>query len=220
MKLYPSTLHFPFSAGADGRTSQVNWWDMVDRCSNLINLEKLDGRLVCFTSYGVFDKDSQLINAEERPDLWNVYSIIASDLKDTKFFAEDLYTIRSVEYWDITSYVYMFAACTRELWLSWDSVKFLADFYGLQTVPVINEYYQYKGTEEDFKKSIINLAKSPSNLVSFEAGTSEHCSMEGIITRNKSEFPIGSFNSNVLKYKSKDEDIIQGDVAKLIHQRK
>ncbi|MGB1217570.1 MAG: RNA ligase family protein, partial [Saprospiraceae bacterium] len=120
------------------------------------------------------------------------------DLGELEIFGENLYAIHSIEYTDLAEHFYVFAIRYKDVWLSWEEVEFIAAFYDFPTAPLLLE--ETPSSETEIKKTVIDLAVGKSLYDSVDAHTGEGCTMEGIVSRNKEEYPVADFKQNVFKY--------------------
>ena len=203
-KVYPKILNYPFSYPYRDDKVNNNWWKSFSNMSRIVNTEKLDGRNLCLSVRGIQDRSGTMIPLDECITLWNKYYLISEDIGDMEIFVEDLYYLHSIEYLDINTHSFVFAIRDKGKWLSWDIVKFIASYYGMKTVPEINQFKGNSLTEDEYKKQIFSLAHIPSAFVSFEPHTNSVIDMEGIVSRNAEEFDDSEFDMNVIKYRRVD----------------
>ncbi len=197
---YGRTYHYPFSPGttSDDRIN-YNWWENVSKIETLIHTEKLDGENTCLNQYGVFARS----HAAPTRHPWAGYlkerwSWMKNDLGELEIFGENLYAIHSIEYTDLENHFFIFGIRYLDVWLSWEEVEFIAEFFELPTVPVINEIIPEN--QNDFKEGVLEIVKESSMFDSIEAETQLPSTMEGVVTKNIKEFPVHDFAENVFKY--------------------
>lgn len=225
---YNRTYHYPFSQGAtnDDRINN-KYWDDLQIIDNVIHTEKLDGENTCINGYGVFSRS----HAAPTTHPWSSYlkekhSLIKKDLElnDIEIFGENLYATHSIKYTDLTEHFFVFGVRCLDKWLSWEEVKFYADFYEYNVVPELSS--KKSKDELIYKKDILELVKQPSIFGSIDNYTNEPCSREGIVTRNILEYSVDDFSKNVFKYVRKNhvktDEFWQKNWkrASLIHERK
>ena len=201
---YGRTFHYPFSPGTtnDDRIN-LDWWEDISKIKTVIHTEKLDGENTCLNQYGVFSRS----HAAPTLHPWANYlkerwSWMKNDLGDLEIFGENLYAIHSIEYTDLDEHFFIFGIRYLDIWLSWEEVEFYAAFFGLPTVPVLLE--EEPVDKMSFEASVLDIVKDVSTFDSVDNFTKEACSMEGIVSKNKDEYPVDDFKENVFKYVRKD----------------
>lgn len=202
---YGRTYHYSFSPGttSDDRINK-NWFDDMSKSNEVIDTEKLDGENTCQNGIGIFARS----HAAPTRHPWSEYlkpkfSVIQNDLKEgnIELFGENIYAIHSIIYPNIEHHFYLFGVRILDMWLSWEEVKWYADFFEFPTVPVIGERSMLDSTEDGIKDYIISEASKPSVFGSLQNGPEPvPCTMEGIVTRNKGEYPVDEMSKNVFKY--------------------
>ena len=197
---YGRTYHYPFSPGttSDDRINFGYWVD-VTKIESIIHTEKLDGENNCLSRYGVFARS----HAAPTTSAWTraireTWELIKNDLSDLEVFGENLYAIHSIEYKKLKHHYYVFAVRVKDVWLSWEEVKFYASMFDFPTVPELKTVKP--SNEASFIKEIIELASQPSVLGSHDIMTGNPCTREGIVTRNTSAYNVNDFEHNVFKY--------------------
>lgn len=184
---YPRTYHFPFSPGK-GSDDKVllDWKEHLDG-KYLVFTEKLDGGNTQINPRGVFARSVSGPTSHPSFDyLKSKWASIRADLENNRMtiFGENLYAIHSIEYTNLDSYFYVFAAKVDDKWLSWEDVKALASLYDWPTVPELP-------ADAHIEKAINHFMKEESSL----GGP-----REGIVVRNADSFSEDQFKYNVLKY--------------------
>jgi hypothetical protein len=199
---YSRTYHYSFSPGttSDDRINH-QWWEDINNIDNLVHLEKLDGENNCISKLGVFARS----HATQTHHKWSNYlkekqAIIKNDLGDLEVFGENLYAMHSIEYKELDSYFYVFAIRHHDTWLSWEEVKFYCQLLDFKTVPEIK--IELADSKEEYSKNIQLAVSNSSKFKSFENGKA--CNMEGLVTRNSSEFNVNDFSKNVFKWVRKN----------------
>lgn len=216
---YPRTYHYSFSPGStsDDRINE-NWYRDISKIKKVIDTEKLDGESTMLNGIGVFARS----HAAPTTHPWSSYlkskfSMIQSDLKDNEIeiFGENLYAKHSIIYPEIESHFYVFAVRHLDMWLSWEEVKWYAEFFDYPVVPEIRTYKSADTTKEEVTQSIITECAKPSIFGSLQNGTKiVPCTKEGIVTRNVEEYSVDDFKNNVFKY------VRKGHVTTDIHWSK
>lgn len=137
---YCRTLHAPISLGttSEDRIMPTGYLKAFVEMEDLVITEKLDGQNNCFNKYGVFARSHSApsIHPWDKP-LRERWELLKNDLNDLEIFGENMYAIHSIAYSKLESYFYVFAIREKEQWLSWEEVKFYADFFEFPTVPQI-----------------------------------------------------------------------------------
>ena len=202
---YCRTLHAPISLGttSDDRFMPAGYLNAFAQMQDLVLTEKLDGQNNCFNKYGVFARShaAPSVHPWDKP-LRERWQLLKNDLNDLEIFGENMYAIHSIAYSKLESYFYVFAIREKDQWLSWDEVKFYADFFDFPTVPEIEIKTKLKDYFVDNKNEnqilaewlTINLGMPWTESVETEGllgGYSPEngvsCS-EGFVMRNKNEF--------------------------------
>lgn len=199
---YGRTYHFPFSPGTtnDDRFNHTYWED-IQRIETLVHTEKLDGENNCLNRFGVFAR-SHVAPATSpwTSRLREHWELMKNDLGNIELFGENLYAVHSIAYRHIEEYYFIFAVRQMDKWLSWEEVKFYASMFDLPTVPELAIEPTTSLTKEALQLEIENWAQQESIFESFNPLTGEHCTREGVVTRNIREYPVGAFRHNVFKY--------------------
>lgn len=198
---YGRTYHYPFSQGttSDDRINH-NYWQHFSKISTLIHTEKLDGENNCLSRYGVFARS----HAAPTTSPWTrtlrqQWELLKNDLGNLEIFGENLYAIHSIEYQSIESHFFVFGIRLHDYWLSWEETAFYAQFFGFPTVPVL-ETIEMPKNQQIFEQNVHLHVSKPSAWGSVDTQTHQYCTMEGIVTRNKEEYPTSDFSNNVCKY--------------------
>lgn len=199
---YGRTYHYPFSPGttSDDRFNHTYWQD-INKFEQLLHTEKLDGENNCLNNMGVFARS----HAAPTTSPWTArlrerWALIKNDLGDVELFGENLYAIHSIEYKCIEEYYFIFAVRIKDMWLSWEEVKFYAALFDFPTVPELGTDNVSDLTEDSLKSKIITLAQEESVYGSLDPLARQECTREGVVSRNIEEFPVTNFQNNVFKY--------------------
>jgi len=206
---YGRTMHYDFSPGttSDDRINK-DWYSNILSIDEILDLEKLDGENQCLNGIGVFARS----HAAPTRHPWSnhfkeKYSTIKNDLKENniELFGENMYAMHSIIYPELDSHFYIFGVRCLDKWLSWEEVKWYADFFDYPIVPVIKDYKVKDYTENEIRTNVISQASKSSNFGSLQNGdTPLPCTMEGIVSRNKGEYEVDKMQQNVFKYVRKD----------------
>ncbi|WP_159566429.1 RNA ligase family protein [Budvicia diplopodorum] len=202
---YGRTFHYPFSPGttSDDRINH-QWWHDISLIERLVHTEKLDGENNCLNKYGVFARShgasTQSAWTQQIRQRWQ---LIKDDLGDIEIFGENLYAIHSIEYRQLENYFFVFAVRCKDVWLSWEEVNFYADLFDFPCVPEI-EVSPVADGEAHFSQMIINHAQQSSRFDSWDISTQAASPMEGIVSRNRAEYPVSDFAHQVFKYVRKN----------------
>lgn len=213
-KKYGRTYHYPFSPGttSDDRINH-EWLEDMGKIKEIVHTEKLDGENTCLNGIGVFARSHAAPTRHPWADhLKSKFSMIQADLKATnvEIFGENMYAIHSIIYPKLEEHFYVFGVRILDKWLSWEEVKWHADFYEYPTAPVL---MNQKGFDVDTVETMVNaLVGQESTFGSVQNGTEPPlpCTMEGIVTRNIEEYSVDEFKQNVFKWVRKDH--VQTDV--------
>ena len=203
-KKYGRTYHYDFSPGttSDDRINK-DWWEDMSKIKEIVHTEKMDGGNGCLNGIGIFARSHAVPTIQPWFDhMRQKFSMIQQDLKDTEIeiFGENLYAEHSIIYPNIDEHFYVFAVRHLDMWLSWEEVKWYADFFEYPVVPVIGMDYPKAHVKESLKQDVIFESEKPSVFGSIQNGTMEPCTREGIVTRNIEEYHVDDFKQNVFKY--------------------
>ena len=139
-KKYPRKFHAGISLGStsDDRFMPDGYLEyFMDK--PIILTEKLDGQNNCLSKDGVFARSHALPSelAWDKP-LIDKWLTLKDDIDDYEIFGESMYAVHSIEYKKLESYFYVFAVRVKDIWLSWNDVKEVAEYFGFPTVPEID----------------------------------------------------------------------------------
>lgn len=112
--------------------------------------EKIDGENNAFTKQALFARShtAPTVSPWTKP-LRERWGLIKNDLGDLQIFGEGMYGIHSIMYHNLESFYYVFGIREKDVWLSWEEVKFYAKLFDFPTVPEI----KIKVPLKDFYKS-------------------------------------------------------------------
>lgn len=202
---YGRTYHYPFSPGttSDDRINKHYWQD-IQLIDSLIHTEKLDGENNCLNHYGVFARShmAPTVSAWTR-QIRQRWQLIKNDLGDIELFGENLYATHSIEYRGLEQDFYLFAVRCRDMWLSWEEVKFYAALFDFAYVPEVVQNVP-RQTEKEYRMAILEQVAGAGGFAPYDVHTGQPCTMEGIVTRNAAEFPVTQFAHHVFKYVRKN----------------
>lgn len=198
---YGRTYHYPFSPGtsSDDRINHDYWSDIL-QIKELVHTEKLDGENNCLSRYGVFARShaAPTVSAWSK-NIREYWSRIKNDLGDLEIFGENLFAIHSIEYPKIENHFFVFGIRLHEKWLSWEETKFYAASMDLPTVPEI-KILKMPTDRNIFESEVLDIVKKESAFGSIDTMSGKICTLEGIVTRNTSEYGVQDFSKNVFKY--------------------
>ena len=206
-KKYGRSLHAPISLGttSDDRFMPSGYLQEFAKMDDLVVTEKLDGQNNCFNKYGVFARSHASVSLHpwDKP-LRERWELLKGDLGDLEIFGENMYGIHSIAYSQLESYYYVFAIRENDRWLSWEEVKFYADFFDFPTVPEIKIIYPLKVCFQDHQHLsedqileqwlTINLgiswqeAVQTSGLLGGYSPVNNQPCCEGFVIRNSQDF--------------------------------
>lgn len=208
-KKYGRTYHYSFSPGttSDDRINRA-WYEDMLKIKEIIDTEKLDGENTCMNGIGIFARS----HAAPTTHPWSSYlkskfSVIQNDLKlnEIEIFGENLYAQHSIVYPNIDEHFYIFAVRHLDMWLSWEEVKWYADFFDYPVVPEFKIYQPSLLTKDEIKASVLEECGKPSVFDSMQNGEIlVPCTKEGIVSRNIDEYSVEEFKQNVFKYVRKN----------------
>lgn len=188
---YPSTPHLPFSPGVNPDDSRL-----AD-CAHLLMqevvvTEKLDGGNCCIKGGQVFARThAKPATHESFSAVKQLAAGVSHLLGDVELFGENMEAVHSIEYGNLTSFFYAFAARRRGQWLSWDEIVELAELLGVPTVPIV-----YRGnftSMEHLQSRLEAWALAPSAV-------GGRVTPEGFVVRSAGGWPEAAFANNVAKY--------------------
>ena len=150
-------------------------------------------------------------------------------------YGENMTSVHSIKYTNLTSYFYLFAVKNGETWLGWDEVVEIAESLQIPTVPV-----KYRGkveSLEQLERMISGWASEPSAVSSSSssssgvdasaanaadaagaagaagaASASASClPAEGFVCRNAAPFIHAQFDRSLAKYVRADHNQLEQD---------
>ncbi|MFD1142690.1 RNA ligase family protein [Larkinella insperata] len=198
---YGRTYHYPFSPGttSDNRFNH-HYQEDLRRIPVLVHTEKLDGENNCLSRYGVFARShaapTQSPWTRHLRDRWEM---IRRDLGTLEVFGENLYAIHSIEYRRLEHHFFVFAIRERDRWLSWEETRFYAHLLDFPVVPELQMAYPPFDAER-VESQVEEWASQASRFDSCDGRTGQPCTMEGVVSRNATEYPVAAFKQNVFKY--------------------
>jgi hypothetical protein len=206
-KKYGRTYHYDYSPGttSDDRINK-DWWENMKNIAEIVNTEKMDGGNTCLKGIGIFARSHAAPTFQPWFNHMKAkFSMIQQDLKDTdiEIFGENMFAEHSIIYPKLEEHFYVFAIRKHDMWLSWEEVKWYAEFFEYPVVPVIGMDYPKAHIKESLKQEIILESAKPSVFGSMQYDKNkvlEPCSREGIVTRNIEEYHVDDFKENVFKY--------------------
>ena len=204
---YGRTYHYSFSPGttSDDRINK-EWWDDMQKIKEIIHSEKLDGENTCMNGIGIFARSHAAPTRHPwSSHLKEKFSMIQNDLKenDIELFGENLYAQHSIIYPNLNHHFYLFAVRCKDMWLSWDEVKWYSEFFEYPLVPDLGRTHPHAVTKEIIKDGVIELMSYP-NSYNVLNKNNDPCVIEGIVTRNVEEYHVDDFKQNVFKYVRKN----------------
>lgn len=207
-KKYCRSLHAGISLGStsDDRFMPSGYLKAFSEMKKLILTEKIDGQNDCLNKNGVFARSHAAVTTYpwDKP-LIQRWNLIKNDLKDIEIFGENMYGIHSIAYKKLESYFYVFAVREKDVWLSWEEVKFYAEIYDFPTVPELpiktTLKEMYNGTNEnkileDWLVKNLGMkwtesVETAGQLGGYNPKTEKDCS-EGFVIRNADCFKTNS----------------------------
>lgn len=154
-KKYNRSLHAHISLGStsDDRFMPQGYVKAFASMPNLVLTEKLDGQNNCFSKEGLFARSHACASVLpwDKP-MRERWELIKRDLGDYEIFGENMYGIHSIAYSKLESYFYVFAVRVKDVWLSWEEVKEIAQLFDFPTVPEIEikkPLSEIKGRDEN-----------------------------------------------------------------------
>ncbi|CAK9003045.1 unnamed protein product [Durusdinium trenchii] len=188
---YPKTPHLPFSPG-------VNEDDTcISDCAHLLAgevvvTEKLDGGNCCLKDGQVFGRThAQPATHESFSAVKELAANFGGQLHDLQLFGENMQGVHSIEYGNLQSFFYVFAARRGTTWLSWDDTVALAEQLDLPTVPLV-----FRG---HFSSSA-QLQKCLEKWKNEASAVGADVSPEGFVVRRSSSISGGAFQDEIAKF--------------------
>lgn len=195
MKKYPRTYHLPFSPEVHSDDKIINEKFLPNFLNKrIIITEKMDGQNQTYKGHkGVFARSHEV----ETQLPWDTYakSYYYNNMHlinpDIWYIFENMFAIHSIEYQELSSFMYMFMALFEKeaRWGSWDEICELANSINIPTVPVL-----YDGEFKSIKEIEIWMNKRIKEPSTFGEET------EGFVMRVAESFHTNKFNENVVKY--------------------
>jgi hypothetical protein len=190
MSKYNRTYHLPWSPGSTNDDRIANSVDTL-LGKEIVITEKLDGENCGMTREGVYARSHATFTISPwSREVRQLHSILKHDLSDDVFlFGENMEGIHSIEYTNMTSYLYIFGVRDNNKWISWEEVEEYSYLLDVPTAPVL-----FKGvvnTYDELKTLVEDLVSQPSSLGG---------KREGIVVRNAGSFDNDEFSENVMKW--------------------
>ena len=129
--------------------------------------------------------------------------MLKNDLGDLELFGENLYAVHSIEYHALEQDFFLFAIRCRDVWLSWEEVKFYAALFDFPCVPEMKGP-QPGNDEKAWQREFLALTTGSGAFAPWDTQTGKPCTLEGVVTRNSEEFPVDEFAQNVFKFVRKN----------------
>jgi hypothetical protein len=202
-KKYNRSLHAHISLGStsDDRFMPQGYVNAFATMPRLVLTEKLDGQNNCFSKEGLFARSHACASVLpwDKP-MRERWELIKRDLGDYEIFGENMYGIHSIAYSKLESYFYVFAVRVKDVWLSWEEVKEIAELFDLPTVPEIEiqtPLFKIKGRDENAILAqwfVANIgcswedSTSTAGLLGGYNPLTFEPSSEGFVVRNADEF--------------------------------
>ena len=198
---YPRSYHVDFSPGAtsDDKINKL-WRDNIQNFKNIVHTEKMDGESTALLSHVVMARSHSAPTTHPWADhLKIIHSQIANDLNDMEMgiYGENMYAQHSIIYPKLDSHFFVFGIRIKDMWLSWEEVKWYSAFFDLKTVPEL--CIQSTINPLLVEKKILELSKEESIFGSTET-SGIICTREGTVSRNIEEYHVNDFNENLFKY--------------------
>mmetsp|Transcript_62773 Transcript_62773/g.147208 ORF Transcript_62773/g.147208 Transcript_62773/m.147208 type:complete len:576 (+) Transcript_62773:59-1786(+) len=197
---YPKTPHLPWSPGINSDDSRISCCRGLLACEVVVT-EKLDGGNCCIkVESGPDGAKCQVYGrTHSQPATHESFSAakeIATgldwqELGDVELFGENMQAVHSIQYGNLASYFYVFAARRRGNWLSWDETTALAVSLGLRTVPV-----RFRGViaSEEELQARLETWKSEMSAVGADVKP------EGFVVRQTAAISSTQFSECIAKY--------------------
>lgn len=198
---YGRTYHYPFSPGttSDDRI-QHDYWEHLQKIPLLVHTEKLDGENNCLSRLGVFARSHAAPTTSQWTEsIRRFWQSIKNDLGTLEIFLENLYAVHSIEYQNLDHHFYVFAVREHDQWLSWEETKYYAAMLDLPVVPEI-KVFPPPVDRMAFEKEVLAIASGSGALCPHDAQQGQPVTMEGIVTRDATGYPVNAFSQHVFKY--------------------
>ncbi|EGO6394046.1 RNA ligase family protein [Salmonella enterica] len=202
---YGRTWHYPFSPGttSDDRIN-ADYWRDIQGIPQLVHTEKLDGENNCLNRHGVFARS----HAAPTQSAWTHkirqrWQLLKNDLGDLELFGENLYAVHSIEYRALDHDFFLFAIRCNDMWLGWEEVQFYAALFDFPCVPEIAGPQPYND-EKAWRSDFLTLTDRRGAFDPWDTQLGHPCTLEGIVSRNRNEFPVNDFAHQVFKFVRKN----------------
>ena len=189
-KKYGRSFHLPFSPGT---TSDDRIAKSVDSLLNqqVVITEKLDGENAGMTRDGVYARSHATFTTSGwSKEVRRMHDFLKHDIaEEMTIFGENMEGIHSIEYENLTSYLYVFGIREGERWYSWQETEDYAFLMNLPTVPVL-----FKGilsSASELEEKVLDLVAQPSALGG---------KREGIVIRLARSFTVEEFPQSLMKW--------------------
>ena len=188
---YPKTPHLPFSPGVNPDDTRIS------DCKHLLQAEvvvteKLDGGNCCLKDGQVYGRThAQPASHESFSAVKELAANLGNLLQDVQVFGENMQAVHSIEYGNLQSFFYVFAARRGHAWLSWDETVALAESLGLPMVPLV-----FRGTFSSPEQ----LQKSLEKWKAEKSAVGADVEAEGFVVRRSAAIQCDAFADEVAKF--------------------
>lgn len=188
---YPKTPHLPFSPGVNPDDTRIS------DCKHLLEAEvvvteKLDGGNCCLKDGQVFGRThAQPASHESFSAVKELAANLGPQLEGVQLFGENMQAVHSIEYGNLQSFFYVFAARRGNSWLSWDETTRLAEDLGLPMVPLV---FRGKFDSPERLQKCLETWKAEKSAVGADVEA------EGFVVRRSAAIHEKAFQDEVAKF--------------------
>lgn len=188
---YPKTPHLPFSPGVNPDDTRIS------DCKHLLEAEvvvteKLDGGNCCLKDGQVFGRThAQPASHESFSAVKELAANLGPQLEGVQLFGENMQAVHSIEYGNLQSFFYVFAARRSSSWLSWDETTQLAEDLGLPMVPLV---FRGKFDSPEQLQKCLEMWKAEKSAVGADVEA------EGFVVRRSAAIHEKAFQDEVAKF--------------------
>ena len=179
---YPKTFHWPSSPGLsndDRMHTSTDQWDGLE----VVVTEKMDGEGTTMARDFIHARSLEFCPHPSRTFIKAIWAQVANDIPlGFRVIGENVTAIHSIEYFDLSSYFFIFNIWEGHKCLSWDDTAEYAGLLNLPTVPVL-----YRGLWKD------GLVDDLASTLNFER-------QEGLVFRPTRSFTLKEFPTLMAKW--------------------
>eukprot|EP00438_Fugacium_kawagutii_P027840 Skav201813 [mRNA] locus=scaffold1071:247340:262359:+ [translate_table: standard] len=188
---YPKTPHLPFSPGVNPDDTRISDCKHL-LAAEVVATEKLDGGNCCLKDGQVYGRThAQPASHESFSAVKELAATLGPQLQGVQVFGENMQAVHSIEYGNLQSFFYVFAARRAGTWLGWDETTSMAEALGLPMVPLV--FRGSFGSPEQLQKSL-ETWKAEKSAVGADVEA------EGFVVRRSAAIRGEAFQDEVAKF--------------------